>query len=226
VIPQLDFLTGQDSFLLEARPDLVANPDHPFAYDPSIPVVHEIMEDVATELIDLFQPDSFHIGMGGFEEHKPSEILSRADEPAAEIFRNELNHWQQFFGNRKVTPIVSASGFQSQDHGETPLDDPTGKTGITFCLEGDANEEFPNPNCIGLVKPKRQTLIKSIRDYSGWQRPPQSICLATNSPATELDFQRKGLLDSLEDVARLFWEPSYEPPQRSQSLSGLILRDV
>jgi hypothetical protein len=226
VIPQLDFLTGQDSFLLEARPDLVANPDHPYACDASIPDVHKIMEDVAAELIDLFQPTSFHIGMGGFEEHRPSQILSRADESAADIFRDELNHWLQFFGDRKVTPIVSASGFMPQEHGEAPLDIPSVESGITFCPEGEAQEEFLYPDCIGLVKPSRQTLVKTIRNYSGWQMPPQSLCLQTNCPATELDFQRKGLLDSLEDAARLFWDPSYEPPQRSTSLSGLILRDV
>ncbi|MDP6117804.1 MAG: hypothetical protein QGG53_38550, partial [Planctomycetota bacterium] len=63
------------------------------------------------------------------------------------------------------------------------------------------------------------------RHYSDWQVAPQGICLETNCPATELDFQRKGILDTLEDVARLSWEPSYLPPQRSTSLSGLILRD-
>ncbi|MDA0839158.1 MAG: hypothetical protein O2857_15390 [Planctomycetota bacterium] len=226
VVPQLDFLTGQDSFLLEARPDLVANPDHPFAYDPSIPVVHEIMEDVATELIDLFQPDSFHIGMGGFEEHKPSEILSRECEPSADIFRDELNHWLRFFEERNVAPIVSASGFRPQNHGEAPQDIPAGESGITFCLEGEAQEEFSCPDSLGLVKPSRQTLVKTIRDYAGWKRPPQGLCLQTNCPATELDFQRKGLLDAMEDVARLLWDPTYEPPQRSTSLSGLILRDA
>ena len=235
VIPQLDLLTGQDSFLLEARPDLAANPEHPCVYDPSIPDVHAIMGDIASELIELFQPDSFHIGMGSFEDHKPSEIFSTSEGAAAGIIQSELNHWLKFFEERKITPFVSASAFMPQAHCETPLNAPDEQRPITFCLGSEEVpleatayrllQGFSHRNCIGMVRPTRQKLIPTIRHYSDWQVAPQGICLETNCPATELDFQRKGILDTLEDVARLSWEPSYLPPQRSTSLSGLILRD-
>lgn len=62
VIPDFQTMGHQDYLFAKVYPDLVENPEQPYAYCPSNSKTYTVLFEIYDELIELFKPKYFHIG--------------------------------------------------------------------------------------------------------------------------------------------------------------------
>jgi hypothetical protein len=96
-----EWLLDNDSYR-----SLADNPDKPYAYDPSNPLVYELCRKIYSEALQLFQPRIFHIGhdevtMHGFPQRPANKAVG-----AAGLFVKDTLYYYEFLKRQGVRTMI------------------------------------------------------------------------------------------------------------------------
>lgn len=104
VIPQIPLLTKADKLFQGKRPELLYNKS---TYNPSNPEVYEAVLPVIDEVIELMQPDSFHIGhdeVWGWKDkdYKKGRLESHEKILPADLYLEHVREIHAYLERKKV----------------------------------------------------------------------------------------------------------------------------